>query len=61
MKAPAAPWIMRNSTISSRLLAMPHSTEAAVKAATLHRNRVRRPMRAESQPVSGVAIAVATI
>ena len=40
---------------------MPHSTEAAVKAATLHRNRVRRPMRAESQPVSGVAMAVATI
>jgi hypothetical protein len=40
---------------------MPHSTEAAVKPTTENRKMVFWPKRSHSQPVSGVAIADATI
>ena len=40
---------------------MPHSTEAPVKPATAIRNSRLRPNRAASKPVTGVAIAAATM
>ena len=40
---------------------MPQSIEATVKPTTEMRNSSRRPMRSESQPVSGVMIAAATM
>ncbi len=54
------PWSTRNSTISVRLCAAPHSADATMKPATESRNRLRDPIRSESQPVIGIAIAVAT-
>ncbi len=61
MKAPATPWSARNSTISSRFCAMPHSIEAAMKPATERMNSRRPPTRSASQPVTGMATAEATI
>ena len=61
MMAPHNPWTMRNSTISSRLVAMPQSSEAPVKPITDSTNSCFCPMRSESQPVSGVAMAAATM
>ena len=59
--APPTPWITRNSTICSRLVAMPHNTDAAVKLATASSSSILRPRRSDSQPVSGVAMAEATM
>ena len=59
--APNTPWSRRNSTISTRLPAMPQSMEATVKPAMEIRNRVLRPIRWASQPVIGVIRAAATI
>ena len=61
MNAPKAPCNMRNTTICSSDCASPHSIDAATKPATDHRNNCRRPIFSASQPVSGVAMAVATI
>ncbi len=55
------PWRMRNATISSRLCAAPHSAEAMMKPTVAIRNRLREPIRSESQPVIGIAMAEATI
>jgi hypothetical protein len=52
---------MRNSTICSRLCAAPHSAEAMMKPTIEIRNRLREPMRSETQPVIGIAMAEATI
>jgi len=57
--APASPWISRKITISVRLVATPHSIEATVKAAIEIRNIGLRPNLSDSQPASGVMIAVA--
>ncbi len=59
--APQMPCATRNSTISSRLVAMPQSSEAPVKPITANSSRLRRPMKSANQPVSGVAMAAATI
>ena len=59
--APHMPWISRKTTISAMLVATPHSIEATVKPAIETRNMVLRPIRIDSQPVSGVMIAVATM
>ena len=58
---PAAghPWITRKRISCSRLVARPHSTEAAVKTAMERRKYLRRPRRAESQPVIGRMVALA--
>ena len=60
-KAPAMPWIARNSTISVRFCAIAQSIEAMVKAITDQTNSRLRPTRSASQPVIGIAIAEATI
>ena len=52
---------MRKSTISGRLVAMPQSSEATAKPMTPISSRLRRPSRSASQPVSGVAMAAATM
>ena len=59
--APNTPCNRRNSTISTRLLATPHSTEAAVKPAIEIRNTILRPILSARKPVSGVMIAAETI
>ena len=59
MKAANMPCKIRNSTISSRLIAVPHSIEAMTKPPIAIRNRLREPSRSLSQPVAGSAIAVA--
>ena len=59
--APQIPCSTRNITISGRLVAMPHSAEAMVKPITENRNRRFWPMRSLIQPVSGVAMAAATM
>ena len=61
IKAPQAPCNMRKTTIWPSVCASPHSIDAATKPATDHRNNCRRPIFSASQPVNGVAIAVATI
>ena len=53
--------LSRNSTISSMFWAMPQSIEDATKPATEPMNSLRDPIRSASQPVIGMAIAVATI
>ncbi len=59
--APNRPCSRRAPTISRMLSAMPHSAEATVKPATANRNTRRRPNAEHSQPVSGVAMAAATM
>ncbi len=51
----------RNATISPSEVAMPQASEASVKPVTATENSIRRPSRSASQPVSGVAMAEATI
>ena len=60
-EAPNRPWIRRNITISGKVWARPHRTEAPVKPATAIRNSRLRPSRASRKPVTGVAMAAATI
>ncbi len=59
--APKAPCRMRNSTISLRLRAVPHSADEATKPATQTANSRLRPILSDSQPVIGVRIACATM
>ena len=59
--APNRPWMKRNTTISGRLVAMPHNAEASVKPATAICTTALRPNRSPIQPESGVAIAAATM
>ena len=59
--APQTPCSRRNSTISTRLPAMPHRAEAMVKPMIETRNTSLRPNRAASQPVTGVMIAAETM
>lgn len=61
MKAANTPCRMRNATISSRLVAMPHSIDAMTNPPVAIRKRLRDPSRSDSQPVAGSAIAVATM
>jgi hypothetical protein len=58
--APNAPWTTRSASSDSSELTRPHSIEVPVKPTTERTIRVRQPSLAASQPVSGVAIAVAT-
>src|SRR6185312_6946952 len=59
--APNRPWMKRNTTISARPEAMPHSAEDTVKPATASCTTALRPKRSPIQPESGVAIAAATM
>ena len=61
MKAPQMPCSTRNITISSRLFARPHSADAMVKPTTEKMNSRFWPIRSDIQPVSGVAMAAATM
>ena len=56
---PVTPCKMRKNTSNSRLGAMPHRKEAAVKLATLTNIRRRRPKVLASQPLIGRITAVA--
>ena len=58
--APNAPWITRSASRASSESTSPHSIEATVKPVTEQAISVRQPSVAASQPVSGVAMAVAT-
>ena len=59
MNAPPTPWSARNSTISSRFWARPHSIEAPTNSVTEIRKRRREPILSASQPVIGIATAEA--
>ena len=59
--AAVMPWRMRKATISSSVCAAPHMAEAMTKPTVAIRNRLREPIRSESQPVIGIAMAEATI
>ena len=61
MNAAATPCITRNATIAGRLVAKPHSMDAATKPTMLTRNSLRLPSRSASQPVIGMATAEATM
>ncbi len=54
-----APCRMRQASSDSKEPASPHSTEAMVKAVIAARNRRTWPKRRDSQPVSGMQIALA--
>ncbi len=58
--APNSPWPTRYRISESRLSATPHMNEQTVKPRTLKNITLRQPSRAASQPVIGVATAVAT-
>ena len=58
--APKAPCPTRARIRVSRLPAKPHSNEVTVKPSTVKNIRLRQPTRLDSQPVIGVATAVAT-
>ena len=58
--APNRPWATRARISVSRLLAIPHRKEETVKPSTVKNIRLRQPSRLASQPVIGVATAVAT-
>ena len=58
--APKTPCRMRNRISASKEFAMPQSAVAMVNPITVPTSRLRQPSRAASQPVIGVAIAVAT-
>src|SRR5205823_14622515 len=51
---------MRNMTSAARLLASPHKSNHIVKPPTALNMTPRQPSRLASQPVVGVAMAVAT-
>ena len=57
--APNAPWKIRATTSSSRDGASPQASDATVNPLTPQSRIVRRENRAASQPVIGVATAVA--
>ena len=59
--AAATPCSMRNRTSSGRLVAIPQSTEVAVKAPILANSMGLMPNLAASQPVTGMVTAVATM
>ena len=59
IEAPAMPCSSRKITISGRFWATPQAIEARVKAAMEARNIGLRPIFSESQPDSGVMMAVA--
>ena len=59
--APNTPWSTRKATMLSRLHDTPHSIDMTVKPTTAIRNSSLRPNLSESQPVTGVMIAAATI
>ena len=58
--APKAPCTTRSASSASSELTRPHSIEVVVNPTADSTISVRQPSRAASQPVSGVAIAVAT-
>ena len=59
--APNRPCSTRKRIISSRLVAKPQAIEATTKPAVETMNSSRSPKRSESQPVTGVMIAAATM
>jgi hypothetical protein len=59
--APSKPWQVRHRISSGNEVASPHSTVLIVNPSTAPTSRRLRPRRAASQPVGGVAIAVATM
>jgi hypothetical protein len=59
--APKTPCSSRAATICHSEAAMPHIAEAAVKPITATMNTLRRPHCPHSQPVTGVAMAAATM
>jgi hypothetical protein len=59
--APNTPCSRRAATISAREFDIPHSTEATVKPPIDARNMFFCPKRSTNQPVSGVAMAAATM
>ena len=59
--APNRPWQVRHRISSGKDDASPHSTVLTVNPSTAPTSRRLRPSRAASQPVGGVAIAVATM
>jgi hypothetical protein len=60
ISAPNRPCPMRKMTSAARLLASPHKSEHIVKPPTALNMTPRQPSRLASQPVVGVAMAVAT-
>ena len=58
-KAPARPCSTRNSTISFKVCAAPHSIEANVNSTTDRIIRLRMPILSTSHPASGIATAEA--
>src|SRR6185437_5005946 len=56
-----APWIARNITSMVRLVARPQHNEAIENSAVAHTNVFTSPKRRERNPVSGNAIALATV
>ena len=61
MNAPNPPCTSRATTITGSDQASAHTTEAMVNTVTDHSSRARRPILSVSHPVTGVAIAEATI
>ena len=59
--APHRPWNRRKAIISSRLVESPQAMEAMTKPAAEAMKSWRRPILSDSQPVTGVMIAAATI
>ncbi len=59
--APNSPWQVRQRISSGSELENPQSTVLTVNPPTAQTSRRLRPRRAASQPVGGVAIAVATM
>ncbi len=59
--APNTPCSSRAATIPPSEVAMPHSAEATVKPTIETMKTLRRPQREHSQPVSGKAMAEATM
>ena len=59
--APNSPWQVRHTISSTSEVDMPQSTVLMEKPVIAPSSRRLRPSRAASQPVGGVAIAVATM
>ena len=60
MGAPKRPWNTRVTSIISKVSDIPANTEKPVNPAIELTIRLRQPKREASQPVKGVAMAVAT-
>ena len=56
---PPSPWSTRMATRNGSVGAMPERNELTVKRTVQIRKNRRRPKRAESQPVAGIATALA--